>query len=78
MPKRRRKHKRRRGGRRPALTEQQKNQIRKIAQTEIETAFRRMLGSIGVQRRRRQPRGLSSRSLRTVGSNVPPCVGLEA
>ncbi len=58
MPKRRRKRKRRRRGRRPALTEQQKNQIRKIAQTEIETAFRRMLGSIGVQRGRRQPRGL--------------------
>lgn len=53
MPKRRLKRKRRRGGRKPALTDQQKKQIRKIAQTEIETAFRTMLGSIGVQRARR-------------------------
>ena len=53
MPKRRRKRKRRRGGRRPALTDTQKKQIRKIAQKEIELAFRRMLGSVGIHYGRR-------------------------
>ena len=54
MPKRRRKRKRRRRGRRPAFTDMQKKQIRKIAQGEIELALRRMLGSLGIHYGRRQ------------------------
>lgn len=52
MPKRRT-HRRGRRGRRPALTDQQKKQIRKIAHEEIEKAFRQMLASIGIERGRR-------------------------
>jgi transposase len=55
MSPKRRKPKRGRGGRPPVLTEQQKKQIRKIAQQEIEMAFRRMLGSFGVHRGSRKP-----------------------
>ncbi len=51
-PKRR---KRKRGGRRPAFTDLQKKQIHEIAREEIETAFRRMLGGIGIQRGSRKP-----------------------
>lgn len=53
MPRKRRKRKRRRPGRKPALTDQQKNQIRKIARSEMEVSLRRMLGSIGIYRGRR-------------------------
>ncbi len=51
------KPKRKRGGRgrRPVFTDLQKKQIRKIAQEEIDTAFRRMLGGIGIHRGRRKP-----------------------
>ena len=47
------KRKRGRPGRKPALTDQQKKQTHKIARSEIETAFRRMLGSIDIYRGRR-------------------------
>jgi hypothetical protein len=49
------KRRKRRLGRRPVLTEEQKRMVRKIAQEEIETAFRRMLGGVGVHRARRKP-----------------------
>lgn len=55
MSPKRRKRKRGRGGRPPVLTGQQKKQIRKIAQEEIEMAFRRMLGGIGIHRGWRKP-----------------------
>ncbi len=50
-----RKRKRGRLGRRPVLTDLQKKHIRRIAQEEIDAAFRRMLGGIGVHRGRRKP-----------------------
>ncbi len=50
MPRKARKRKGRRRGRRPAFTDLQKKQIHEIAQEEVETAFRRMLGGIGIQR----------------------------
>jgi hypothetical protein len=53
MPRKVRRKNGRRRGRRPALTDQQKKQIRKIAHEEIEKAFRQMLASIGIERGRR-------------------------
>lgn len=55
MSPKRPKRKRARRGRPPAFTNLQKKQIRKIAQEEIETALRRMLGGIGIHRGRRKP-----------------------
>ncbi len=42
-------------GRRPVLTPEQKKMVRKIAQKEMETAFRRMLGGVGIHRGSRKP-----------------------
>ncbi len=55
MPRKARKRKGRRRGRRPAFTDLQKKQIREIAQEEIETGLRRILGGIGIHRGRRKP-----------------------
>ncbi len=55
MPRKVRRKNGRRRGRRPALTDLQKKQIRKIAQEEIEAAFRRMFGGIGIRRGSRKP-----------------------
>lgn len=54
MPQRGRKRERR--GRRPVLTADQKKMVHRIVQQEFETAFRRMLGSIGIRygKRKRQ------------------------
>ncbi len=48
--------KRERRGRRPVLTADQKKMVHRIVQQEFETAFRRMLGSIGIRygKRKRQ------------------------
>ncbi|MFQ5778174.1 MAG: hypothetical protein ACE5IP_09215 [Terriglobia bacterium] len=54
MAKRRRKRARGHGGRPPVFTDQQKRQVRRMARDEIETAFRTMLGSIGIHYGRRK------------------------
>ena len=48
MSPKRRKRARGRRGRQPALTNLQKKQIHKIAQEEVETVLRRVLGGLGV------------------------------
>ena len=49
------KRKRERRGRRPVLTAPQKDMVRRIAHDEVEDAFRRMLGTLGIHYGRRAP-----------------------